>query len=914
MGWILFTTLDVLLQTRYMKKILLLLLAILSIATTQAQKSTKRELRGAWISTVGGLDWPARGASTSSQKAALITILDHHKATGINTIYFQCRSSSDALYQSNIEPWSWDLTGVQGKAPSPYYDPLQFAIDESRKRGFEFHAWINPFRAVTSTSNLSDTNRYKPNCIAKTHPEWLLTFGTVQILNPGIPAVRAYVTSVVMDIVRRYDIDGIHFDDYFYLSATVPDDSTYLADPRSFPNTTAGKQDWRRDNINIFIRGLNDSIKAAKPWVKFGVAPSGIYRSSTNPAIGSNTSSGASQHYSTAYADTKKWLQNGWVDYIAPQVYWFIGQTGSDYNILIPWWNNNAFGRHIYIGMAAYKVGDAAQSSDANWLTDRTQIPRQVRMNRDALYPNVIGEIYFRTQNLVNNRLNFRDSLRLRYYTKPALLPTMPWRDSIAPAAASNLTATRFGNDSVVLHWTKPAFNGNELDRIRQFVVYRSTNPVININDTSNIIAITPNDTTGFRNTGLNAASNYYYTVTSVDRMYNESVISNVVADRAPTITCPGSQSINLDSACTAYVPDFTGLATTANASTVTQSPEPLTAINGTGNYTVTLTATNLVGQTASCSFTLVAHDVRPPVVSANNPSLTNGGSINFSTDAGQCSFTAGTQLDVTGTDNCSSSLNYSYTITSNGNTSAAVSSNTLNGVVFAKGTSVVNWTVTDESNNSSSYSYTVNVTDNEAPVISGVYADPSVLWAPNHKLRAVTVNYTVTDNCGSATSSISVASNEAQSTPRPDWVVLDNHHLKLRAERDGNGSGRIYTITITATDAAGNVSTQTTNVTVPHDEGAVTFAKPKATAEVTGLKLNVAPNPSSHQFTIIPSSSSASRITIRVTNAAGRVVEKRGGLAANTAIVLGANYLPGTYFVEVEQGDLKQTFKVIKR
>jgi uncharacterized lipoprotein YddW (UPF0748 family) len=899
-----------------MKRILFSLLAIACIISASAQKSTKRELRGAWISTVGGLDWPAglRGASTASQKSALITILDHHKATGINTVYFQCRSSSDALYQSNIEPWSWDLTGVQGKAPSPYYDPLQFAIEESRKRGFEFHAWINPFRAVTSTSALTDTNRYKSFCIAKTHPEWLLTFGTVQILNPGIPAVRAYVTSVVMDIVRRYDIDGIHFDDYFYLSATVPDDSTYLADPRGFPNTTAGKQDWHRDNINIFIRNLNDSIKAAKPWVKFGVSPSGIYRSSTNPAIGSNTSSGAYQHYSSSYADSKKWLQNGWVDYIAPQVYWFIGQAGSDYSVLIPWWNNNAFGRHIYIGMAAYKVGDAAQSSDANWLTDRTQVPRQVRMNRDALYPNVSGEIYFRTQNLVNNRLNFRDSLRFRYYTKPALLPTMPWRDSIAPQPANNLTATRFGNDSVVLHWTKPAYNGNEFDRVRQFVIYRSTNPVINTSDTNNIIAITPNDTTAFRNTGLSAGANYFYTVTSVDRFYNESIISNTVADRAPAITCPATQSINLDSACTAYVPDFTGLATIANATSVSQSPEPLTAINGAGNYTITLTATNTAGQTASCSFILVAHDVTPPSITANDPALTNGGSVTFSTDAGQCSFTAGTQGDVTGTDNCSSTLSYSYTITHNGNTSAAVSSNTLIGVVFPKGTSVVNWTVTDASGNSAAYSYAVNVNDTEAPVISNVSADPAILWEPNHKMRAVTVNYLVTDNCGSANAAIAVSSNEAANGNQPDWQVIDNHHLKLRAERDGNGNGRIYTITITATDASGNVSTQTTAVTVPHDQGDVTFAKPKVDAEATGLKVDVAPNPSSQQFTLLPSGRPGVRIAIRVTNASGRVVEKRAGLDANTRIVFGANYLPGTYFVEVISGTVKKTVKVVKR
>jgi uncharacterized lipoprotein YddW (UPF0748 family) len=900
-----------------MKKFFLLLVLSFCILNLNAQKSNKRELRGAWVSTVGGLDWPVRGATASSQKTALVNILEQHRQTGFNTIYFQCRSQSDALYQSNIEPWSWDLTGIQGKDPG--YDPMQFAIDETRKRGMEIHAWVNPFRAVTSTGALSDTNRFKSFCIAKTHPEWLLTFGTVQILNPGIPAVREYVKSIVSDIVRRYDIDGIHFDDYFYLSPTVADDATYLADPRGFPNTTAGKADWRRDNINMFIRDVYDSIKSIKPWVKFGVSPSGIYRSSTNPAIGSNTSSGANQHYLNSFADTKKWLQQGWVDYIAPQVYWFINQVGSDYKILIPWWNDNAFGRHIYIGMASYKVGNSAESSDANWLTDRSQIPKQVRMNRDALYPNVLGGIFFRTVHLSQNRLNHRDSLRLRFYTKPALQPTMPWRDNVAPDAPTSLTATRYNNDSVVLTWTKPAAAADEMNKAKRFVIYRSTNPVIDITDANNIVAITANDTTAFRNTGLTAGTTYYYTVTSLDHFHNESATSNFVADEPPTITCPGNQDIYTDSACTAYIPDLTSLVTTENAVSVTQSPEALTAVNGAVNTIVTLTATNAVGQTATCTVTVVSNDTIPPVPAAINPLLANGGIVAFNTDPGVCSFTAGTQLDLTASDNCSSSFSYSFTITHNATTFSFINVNSLSGLVFQKGTSVVNWTVSDESGNSATFSYTVVVSDNEAPVISNVTASETTLFPPNHKMRNVTIQYTATDNCGAVTTALSVSSNEPEygtgsGDTGPDWQVLNNHVVKLRAERAGSGSDRVYTITITATDAGGNKSTSVVTVTVPHDNAPVTMSKPVITNEPEeNLAVSVSPNPTTNRFYVVVPKGEG-KASIRITNAEGRVIEKRMGIAGGSRIALGGNYLPGTYFVEIIRGEVKKTVKLVKQ
>ncbi|HEY1025896.1 MAG TPA: family 10 glycosylhydrolase [Sphingobacteriaceae bacterium] len=504
-----------------MKKLVLTAFSLLATWTLHAQDAPKRELRGVWISTHVSLDWPNRTHSPAQQRTALNTILDHNKATGINSVYFQVRSQADAMYPSTLEPWSYYLTNNQGSAPSPLWDPLQFAIEETRKRGMEFHAWINPYRAVATLSNAGNPAMYDETHVSKTHPEWLLTVGTVQILNPGLPEVRDHVTNVIVDIVKRYDVDGIHFDDYFYPNGTTGDDAAYNADPRGFPATSAGRADWRRDNINMLIKRVNDSINAIKPWVKFGISPSGIYRSSTNPEIGSPTSAGALQHYSAMFADTRKWLNEGWVDYLMPQVYWYMGQRGSDYSLLVPWWNNNAFGRHIYIGMANYKVNTTGWSS-------RSEIPNQVRLNRN--HANVYGQVHFRHAFLVANPLNHRDSLRLRFYNKPALLPAMSWKDSIAPDAPADVVLTRNSNTSVTLTWSGTGETSDEFQKVRGYVIYRSGTPDIDTENANNIHAITNGDGNTFTDNSLSDGTTYYYTVTSLDRLHNESSPSAIVS------------------------------------------------------------------------------------------------------------------------------------------------------------------------------------------------------------------------------------------------------------------------------------------------------------------------------------------------------------------------------------------------
>ncbi|MFZ9718143.1 MAG: glycoside hydrolase family 10 protein, partial [Chitinophagaceae bacterium] len=256
------------------------IVAIVVMATfiytkTAAQSSPKHELRAVWLTTFVNIDWPsANNLSTANQQAQLTTMLDQLQAAGINAVFFQVRSQCDAMYNSSIEPWSADLTGMQGRAPSPNYDPLEFLIAASRQRGIEVHAWFNPFRAV---SNFNNIGSFSTNHVARTKPEWLLAQGNLRILDPGIPQVRDYVISVVMDLLRRYDVDGIHYDDYFYpypptSGSAFNDDATFAANARGFTN----RQDWRRDNINLFIQRSNDSIRNVKPWVKFGVSPFGI--------------------------------------------------------------------------------------------------------------------------------------------------------------------------------------------------------------------------------------------------------------------------------------------------------------------------------------------------------------------------------------------------------------------------------------------------------------------------------------------------------------------------------------------------------------------------------------------------------------------------------------------------------------
>jgi uncharacterized lipoprotein YddW (UPF0748 family) len=497
----------------------------------QAQTAPKREMRGAWIATYANIDWPTSTATTAQEQSTFIQRLDEHKATGMNAIFAQVRSQCDALYPSPFDPWSSVISGTQGVAPNPYYDPLLFMINETKQRGMEFHAWFNPYRALASFTTTS-YNNLAPTHVAKLHPDWTMTvtniaspFAKQILLNPGAPEVWEYVIGSIMHVVRNYDVDGVHFDDYFYTNpglTTYNDDSVYNIHNRGI----ADRGDWRRSNVDTLIRRLNDSIKSVKPWVKFGISPSGIWMSAPTDPSGSVTSTGATQHKKDLYANSRLWIQQGWVDYLAPQVYWYIGQTGSDYNNLAPWWSSNNFGRHIYMGQAGYKVGDGAQN--AAFATDKAQIAKQVRLDRSLA--GISGQIVYHTTSLRNNPLGFRDSLKLNLYNKPALLPAMTWKDNTPPSPVTSLAGAMLGNNTISLTWTNPTGAATEMDVVKRFAIYKGVNVFPDINNIDHLIAITNTDVSSFIDTVVAPNTTYNYVVTAIDRLHNESVVSNTAA------------------------------------------------------------------------------------------------------------------------------------------------------------------------------------------------------------------------------------------------------------------------------------------------------------------------------------------------------------------------------------------------
>ncbi|CCH00785.1 FenI protein [Fibrella aestuarina BUZ 2] len=512
---------------------LLFLCALCVLPRPDALAQPKREFRAAWIATVSNIDWPSRpGLSADQQRAEFVKILTQHQQAGLNAVVVQVRSACDALYPSAFEPWADVLTGRQGQAPD--YDPLAFMIAECHKRGLEFHAWFNPYRAVANTQ----VGTLHAAHIARKRPDWLLAQGTLRILNPGLPAVRNYVAGVIMDVVRRYDIDGVHFDDYFYPyppgPGTLPfnDDATFAANKRGFTNRAA----WRRDNVNLFIKQMADSLQATKPWVKFGVSPFGIWQNKSAAQPLGSTSRGL-QSYSDIYADSRQWIQAGWLDYVAPQLYWNSKQTSANYGQLVPWWSavvqsspaTAGVNRHLYIGQAAYRVGAAGES--ATWNV-AGHMPDQLRLNRSTVA--VQGSIFYNTSTFNRNPLGLRDSLRTAaFYGRPALRPAMPWKHNTPLPAPTQLQAERQGS-WVALHWEKPSTVADELNRIRQFAVYRFIDgQVVSTEDPTALLAITATDTTDFVDANVPEGRTVRYLVTALNRLHSESPASNVAVASA---------------------------------------------------------------------------------------------------------------------------------------------------------------------------------------------------------------------------------------------------------------------------------------------------------------------------------------------------------------------------------------------
>lgn len=381
---------------------------------------TPREFRAVWVATVANIDWPSEpGLPVDQQKQELVDIMDRAAAMNMNAVIFQVRPAADAMYDSKLEPWSAFLTGQMGKAPTPYYDPLKFAVEKAHKRGLELHAWFNPYRARHPADSLA----VAPNHVSQQQPELVHDFGDYQWLDPGLPEVRKYSRRVIMDVVKRYDIDGVHLDDYFYPYPSYgggkefPDSLSWNQAMAENPSQKRG--DWRRHNVDQFIKEVYQAIKAEKPEVKFGISPFGTWR----PGYPQGT--GGFDAYSQLYADARLWLQEGWVDYFTPQIYNQIDRVIRPFPVMLQWWSQqNKHDRHLWPGLFTSR----AAGSDG-WPTQ--EITGQVYIARGQ--PGITGSIHFSMQSLMGEWNPLVSDMTRGVYAGPALVPASPWLDKSVP-------------------------------------------------------------------------------------------------------------------------------------------------------------------------------------------------------------------------------------------------------------------------------------------------------------------------------------------------------------------------------------------------------------------------------------------------------------------------------------------------
>ncbi|MGW3094163.1 glycoside hydrolase family 10 protein [Streptomyces sp. NPDC001102] len=378
------------------------------------RRRAAREMRGVWVATVTNRDWPSKpGLTADRQRAELIAILDRAVEDRLNTVIFQVRPTADALWPSPYEPWSQVLTGTQGGDPG--WDPLGTAVEQAHARGLELHAWFNPYRIANHT----DPGRLVATHPARQHPNWVVTYGGKMYYNPGLPEVRAFVEKAILDAVRKYPLDAVHFDDYFYpypvAGQTFDDDAAYDRYGGGF----ASRADWRRDNIDKLVRETAAGIKRIRPAAQFGISPFGVWRNAATDSRGSDTRAGV-QTYDDLCADTRKWVRENWIDYICPQIYWNIGFAAADYAKLLPWWAEVAKGTatRLYIGEALYKAGDPAQS--AAW-QDPAELSRHLTLGAD--HPQVRGHVYFAARDVAADPIGAMARVVADHYQRPARPP-----------------------------------------------------------------------------------------------------------------------------------------------------------------------------------------------------------------------------------------------------------------------------------------------------------------------------------------------------------------------------------------------------------------------------------------------------------------------------------------------------------
>lgn len=481
-----------------------------SIFFSNAQSSPKREFRAAWIATVSNIDWPSKqGLPSVQQKQELINRLDALRAIGCNAVILQIRPAADALYDSEIEPWSRFLSGKQGQQPFPAYDPLQFAVEEAHKRNMELHAWFNPFRALTD----SKKNPNPPSHVTYKHPDWIISYGGKSYIDPGVPEAREYVTNVIMDVVKRYDIDGVHLDDYFYpyriAGVEFGDAKSYSRFKESYTN----KEDWRRNNVSTFVATLYNNIKSEKKYVKFGISPFGVWRNASKDPEGSATRGGQTC-YDDLYSDVILWQRKGWVDYTLPQLYWEHGHRAAAFETLLPWWENHSYKRHMYFGLGVYRM---AESKAAIWQGPKEILKQIEEIREKCEHP---GVVFYSASSFdkISNALS--DSLKSSTNKHFAFPPTMPWLDHKAPDVPE--LKGELKNGQMHLEWIVV---GKKQDNIT-YAVYRfNKEEAIDLDKSEHIIAVQKDNK--FIDKTASPKKNEVYVVTALDRLWNESKASN---------------------------------------------------------------------------------------------------------------------------------------------------------------------------------------------------------------------------------------------------------------------------------------------------------------------------------------------------------------------------------------------------
>ena len=403
-----------------------------------APPAAPREFRAAWVATVANIDWPSKpGLPVEQQRRELIAILDRAQSLHLNAIILQVRPAADALYASELEPWSEYLTGVQGRAPAPFYDPLQVWIDEAHRRGLELHAWFNPYRARHHQAK----SPFAASHLAKTHPETVKHYGELWWMDPGDPVAARRTLDVVADVVRRYDVDGVHIDDYFYpypiprpepVERARPGLSNDTKEMLDFPDDpswksyrdgggTLSRADWRRQNVDRLVEQLHHSIHELKPWVKFGISPFGLGRPDRRPP----GIEGFSQ-YDKLYANVELWVERGWMDYLVPQLYWPAAAKAQSFDVLLDYWARQVNGRfHLWPGLFTSSINGTPKS----WAPQ--EITQQIDVTR--LQPGASGHVHFSMVALLEDRRGISTALRSGAYAQAALVPASPWLDAMAP-------------------------------------------------------------------------------------------------------------------------------------------------------------------------------------------------------------------------------------------------------------------------------------------------------------------------------------------------------------------------------------------------------------------------------------------------------------------------------------------------